>query len=59
MLGEVSYDMPTGWGSALTAAQWQQLYDYQTGFGVRMVRLDVYPGSDFGMMIDRPHWVLH
>jgi hypothetical protein len=48
VLSEVSYGYPTGWASALTAPQWQQLYDYQTEFGVRMVRLDVYPGSEFG-----------
>jgi hypothetical protein len=49
VLGEVAYDYGTsGWGSALTPAQWQQLYDYQTTFGARMVRLDVYPGPDFG-----------
>lgn len=34
--------------SALTAFQWQQLFNYQTAFGVRMVRLDVYPSSDSG-----------
>ncbi|TKX19912.1 hypothetical protein C1H76_8110 [Elsinoe australis] len=44
---EVSYDFGGGnWSSALTAAQWQQLYNYQTAFGVRMVRLDVYPGPN-------------
>lgn len=48
VLSEVSYQYSTGFYSALTAAQWQQLYDYQTAFGVRMVRLDVYPESSFG-----------
>lgn len=48
VLGEVSYDGAAGFASALTTAQWQQMFDYQTTFGVRMVRLDVYPGSDFG-----------
>lgn len=47
--GEVSYDLGTaGWGSAITAAQWASIYAYQADFNVRMVRLDVYPGSDFG-----------
>ena len=50
VLSEVAYSYTTGWGSALTAAQWQQLYNYQTSFGVRMVRLDVFPTSDFGML---------
>ncbi|ETN38636.1 uncharacterized protein HMPREF1541_06673 [Cyphellophora europaea CBS 101466] len=47
--GQVSYDMGGGnYQSALTAAQWQQLYDYQTMYGVRMVQYDVYPGPLFG-----------
>lgn len=47
--GEVSYDLGTaGWGSAITAAQWASIYAYQADFNVRMVRLDVYPGPDFG-----------
>lgn len=48
VLGEVSYNYDNSWRSALTTAQWQQLYDYQNTFGARMVRLDVYPGPDFG-----------
>ena len=48
-LSEVSYQYPTGFLSALTTAQWQTLYNYQTSFGVRMVRLDVFPTADFGM----------
>lgn len=48
VLGEVSYDGANGFASALTAAQWQQMFDYQNAFGVRMVRLDVFPSADFG-----------
>lgn len=48
VLSEVSYQYSTGFLSALTTAQWQQLYDYQTAFGVRMVRLDVFPSTDLG-----------
>lgn len=47
--GEVSYDLGTaGWGSAITAAQWASIYAYQADFNVRLVRLDAYPGPDFG-----------
>jgi hypothetical protein len=49
VMSEVSYSYPTGWYSALTDAQWTQIYNYQTSFGVRLARLDVYPTSDFGM----------
>ena len=48
-MSEVTYLMDdNAYRSALTAAQWQQLYDYQTAFGVRMVRIDVFPTADFG-----------
>jgi hypothetical protein len=55
VLSEVSYDYgaPTGFASALTTAQWNQLFAYQTTFGVRMVRLDVFPGAGFGKFL--PH----
>ncbi|KAF2758816.1 hypothetical protein EJ05DRAFT_421851, partial [Pseudovirgaria hyperparasitica] len=48
VIGEVSYDYSGSFRSALTDAQWAQLYAYQSSFGVRMVRLDVYPGPNFG-----------
>jgi len=48
ILSDVAYSYDSGWASAITAAQWAQLFAYQTSFGVRMVRLDVYPGSNFG-----------
>lgn len=50
ILSEVSYNYGNdSWASALTAAQAQQLYSYQSAFGVRMVRIDVYPGPDYGV----------
>jgi len=49
VLSEVSYDYGSaGFNSALTTAQWTQLFNYQISFGVRMVRLDVYPSADTG-----------
>lgn len=45
----VSYDYgASGFQSALTADQWNQLYTYQLTFGVRMVQFDVYPGPLYG-----------
>lgn len=49
VLSEVSYQYSTGFLSALSTDQWDQLYAYQTTFGVRMVRLDVYPTADMGV----------
>lgn len=49
VMSEVAYSFATGWSSAITAAQWQTLYEYQTSFGVRMVRLDSFPSTDLGM----------
>ncbi|KAH8656621.1 hypothetical protein BGZ60DRAFT_384851 [Tricladium varicosporioides] len=49
VMSEVSYDTgKNGFQSAITAAQWAQLYQYQVSFAVRMVRMDVYPGPAFG-----------
>lgn len=48
IVSEVTYEYSTGWASAITAAQFAQLYAYQTTFGARMARLDVYPYSAFG-----------
>lgn len=47
VLSEVSYADKNGdYSSALTGAQWSQLYSYQRTFGARMVRLDVVPSAD-------------
>lgn len=48
VLSEVAYQYSTGFLSALTTTQWTSLYNYQNAFGVRMVRLDVFPTADFG-----------
>ncbi|EPE37164.1 hypothetical protein GLAREA_09327 [Glarea lozoyensis ATCC 20868] len=52
VLSEVSYaDANGNWASAITAAQWTTLYNYQTTFGVRMVRLDVSPSAATGTRV--------
>lgn len=48
VLSELAYGYSDGWRSALTMDQWNVLDQYQTGFGARMVRLDVYPSDTFG-----------
>jgi hypothetical protein len=46
--GQVAYDMGGGnYQSALTPAQWQLMYDYQTQYGVRMVQYDVCKSPAF------------
>lgn len=50
VLSEVAYDYSGSFLSALTAAQWTTLYNYQLAFGVRMVRTDVFPSADFGVV---------
>lgn len=54
VLDEVSYDYNGTWKSALSTDQWNSLYTYQTQFGVRMVRLNVYPGATFGVGLASP-----
>jgi hypothetical protein len=48
-VSEVGYNYGDQYYSALTRRQWNDLYAYQTNFGVRMVRLDVFPTTDFGV----------
>jgi hypothetical protein len=48
-VSELSYDFNGDYHSAITSDQWQALYSYQASFGVRMVRLDVWPTADFGV----------
>lgn len=48
LVGSVSYKYETGYASALTPEQWTQIYQYQSTYKVRMVRLNEYPGPNFG-----------
>lgn len=51
LIGSISYDYNGTYNSALTTAQWNQLYAYQTTFKVRMVRINEYPGPNFGTTV--------
>lgn len=51
LIGSISYDYNGTYNSALTTAQWDQLYAYQTTFKVRMVRINEYPGPNFGTTV--------
>ena len=48
VLNEVGYDYDGGWRSAITEEQWEEIYEYQTSFGVRLVHLNVFPSSEYG-----------
>ncbi|KAF1943568.1 hypothetical protein EJ02DRAFT_343048 [Clathrospora elynae] len=50
MLSEVGYNYNDEYYSALTGEQLNDLYAYQSNFGVRMVRLDVFPTTEFGVL---------
>lgn len=49
IVSEVSYQYGTSFLSALTTAQWDEIFQYQATFGVRLVRLDSYPSPEFGV----------
>lgn len=51
LLSEVSYEFEDGWRSAITEEQFDALFKYQVDFGVRMVRLDAFPSSEFGKSV--------
>ncbi|KAN0071986.1 hypothetical protein V8E54_009715 [Elaphomyces granulatus] len=38
----------SNWQSVLTDDQWNQIFDYQTQYRVRMIQYDVYPGPLYG-----------
>ncbi|KAK7430755.1 hypothetical protein QQZ08_002799 [Neonectria magnoliae] len=48
-LDSVSYNYDNAWRSAVTDAQWDALYAYQTNFNVHMVRINEFPGPKFGV----------
>lgn len=48
LVGSLAYDDNGVFKTALTDAQWKQLNDYQIKFKVRMVRINEYPGPNFG-----------
>jgi hypothetical protein len=49
VFNDVAYNFGGGnYRSAITDAQWEELYAYQRAFAVRMVHLDVYPGPKYG-----------
>lgn len=48
LIGSISYDYNGTYRSALTDSQWNQIYGFQSSFGVRMVRINEYPGINFG-----------
>ena len=43
------YKANDDWKGALSEKQWKELYTYQEAFGVRMVRLNAWPSTDFGV----------
>jgi hypothetical protein len=53
VMSALSYNYGSDYRSALTDAQWNDLYRYQDNFGVRMVRLDEFPGAGFGTRLAR------
>ncbi|KAF1955381.1 hypothetical protein CC80DRAFT_493267 [Byssothecium circinans] len=49
ILSDVAYNHDNNqYYSALSSVQWKALWNYQTQFGVRMVRLDAFPTIEFG-----------
>jgi hypothetical protein len=55
------YQSPTGdvLRSGLTDPQWEQMFAYQRAFKVRMVRLAVYPGPNFGEIEEHGELTTH
>ncbi|KAM0325920.1 hypothetical protein ACHAQA_007225 [Verticillium albo-atrum] len=45
----LAYEYENGWHSAFSSEQWAAIHSYQADFKVRMVRLNEYPGPQFGV----------
>ncbi|KAF2260354.1 putative extracellular serine-rich protein [Lojkania enalia] len=43
------YDGGDDWKSVLSEVQWQEIYQYQEAFGVRLVMLNAWPSAHFGV----------
>ncbi|EJT52266.1 hypothetical protein A1Q1_05476 [Trichosporon asahii var. asahii CBS 2479] len=52
VMDALSYEYAEGWHSAITDEQWKQIHDYQVHFSVRMVRINEFPGPNFGAEVD-------
>ncbi|RSL61026.1 hypothetical protein CEP54_006446 [Fusarium duplospermum] len=48
VVDSVSYEYSDGWRSAISTEQWEKIYEYQINFKVRLVRINEYPGPNFG-----------
>ena len=48
-VSQTEYSGSDDWKSAISDTQWRQLYAYQEAFGVRMVRLNAWPSTDYGV----------
>lgn len=48
VVGDIAYEYEGSWQTAITDKQWAEINAYQTTFNVRLVRLDEYPGEDYG-----------
>lgn len=48
-IGDLAYWNGSAWGSGLSTAQWQQLYDYQITYGVRSAAWYGWPGANYCM----------
>ncbi|KAL9948518.1 hypothetical protein D7B24_009195 [Verticillium nonalfalfae] len=45
----LAYEYDDGWHSAFSSEQWAAIHSYQADFRVRMVRINEYPGPQFGV----------
>ncbi|KAJ4329314.1 hypothetical protein N0V84_000209 [Fusarium piperis] len=48
VVDSVSYEYSDGWRSAISTEQWEKIYEYQINFKVRLVRINEFPGPNFG-----------
>ena len=46
--GDLAYESPQGWASALTTDEWTALWTFEATFGIRQVSWYTYPTANYG-----------
>ncbi|KAH7239535.1 hypothetical protein BKA59DRAFT_503322 [Fusarium tricinctum] len=49
LVDAASYLYASGWASAITQQMWDQIFEYQLHFNARLVRINEYPSTQFGV----------
>lgn len=52
--GDLAYNGPNGWASALNATEWANLVNFESTFGIRCISWYTYPSPNYGFQYGGP-----